>query len=73
MTPETMHRTGCGCPLCLGKTRAQHLADQGEQAPDADEMGLYRLRAKVRELEEQVADLQALVEDMRGNGLEGCT
>lgn len=73
MNDGSNHRTGCGCPLCLGQSPLEAaLARAGEQAPDADELELQRLRNQVRQLqaerEESMAQVSVALEELARMG-----
>jgi hypothetical protein len=46
------HRTGCGCPVCTFPRTEYEARCMGEQGPDAADLEIDRLRARVAELEE---------------------
>lgn len=59
------HPTACGCARCLGRTRLEAEAEHGEQGPDALELEVDRLRARVRDLEARLGAAEVMLESSK--------
>lgn len=64
-----MHRTGCGCPGCLGRT---DLRGAGEQGLDAHDIAISALERERDQLRQMRKDMEAQLADAREEERQAC-